>query len=301
MIKTLSPFHPWFITGFTDAEGCFYINITKNNKYKTVWYVEICFQIGLNNKDRAILEQIKNYFGVGNIYILNENSVLLIIKSPKELKVVIDHFDSYPLLTKKFEDYIFFKHAFDIVKNKNHLTEEGLKQIVAIKASLNWGLSETLREAFPDITPAIRPVSTSRIMLDPYWLVGFTTGEGCFFVDIFTSKTYKAGYQVKLKFQLTQHKRDEQLMKSLIEYFDCGNLYKDRECLIFIVTKFSDISEKIIPFFNKHTVVGEKFLNFTDWCRVAEIIKSKGHLTEEGLDMVIKIKAGMNTGRERAV
>ncbi len=67
-------------------------------------------------------------------------------------------------------------------------------------------------------------------MLDPYWLVGFTTGEGCFFVDIFPSKTYKAGYQVKLKFQLTQHKRDEQLMKSLIEYFDCGNLYKDREC-----------------------------------------------------------------------
>ena len=105
-----------------------------------------------------------------------------------------------------------------------------------------------------------------------------------------------------MKFQLTQHKRDEQLMKSLIEYFDCGNLYKDRECLTFIVTKFSDIYEKIIPFFNKHIVVGEKLLNFTDWCRVAEIVKSKGHLTEEGLDMVIKaIKAGMNTGRERAV
>jgi hypothetical protein len=57
-------------------------------------------------------------------------------------------------LTQKFKDYILFKQAFNLVKNKNHLSMEGLRHIVAIKASLNLGLSDNLKEAFPNITPA---------------------------------------------------------------------------------------------------------------------------------------------------
>lgn len=32
--------------------------------------------------------------------------------------------------------------------------------------------------------------------------------------------------------------------------------------------------------------------------KVAELMKNKGHLTQEGLAQIRKIKAGMNTGRE---
>lgn len=102
---------------------------------------------------------------------------------------------------------------------------------------------------------------------------------------------------VKLIFQLTQHTRDEQLMRSLIEYFDCGNLYKDREAFEYRVEKFSDIENKIIPFFSKNRIHGVKFLDYLDWCKAAEFIKNKAHLTEEGLDQIRKIKAGMNKGR----
>ena len=52
-----------------------------------------------------------------------------------------------------------------------------------------------------------------------------------------------------LVFQLTQHSRDEQLMKSLIEYLECGNVNRDRTSLKFEVTKLNDIQNKIIPFF----------------------------------------------------
>jgi hypothetical protein len=34
-----------------------------------------------------------------------------------------------------------------------------------------------------------------------------------------------------------------------------------------------------------------------DFKLAVEIVKQKGHLTVEGLDQLIKIKAGMNTGR----
>ena len=54
--------------------------------------------------------------------------------------------------------------------------------------------------------------------VEPYWLVGFTSGEGCFFINMIKSKS-KLNEQVQLVFQITQHTRDEILMKNLISYF----------------------------------------------------------------------------------
>jgi len=42
-----------------------------------------------------------------------------------------------PLLTQKAADFLLFKQAVKFVKNKSHLTTEGLNQIVNIKASMN--------------------------------------------------------------------------------------------------------------------------------------------------------------------
>ena len=42
-------------------------------------------------------------------------------------------------------------------RRDEHLTMEGLEKIVAIKASLNNGLSAELKAAFPEIIPVPRP------------------------------------------------------------------------------------------------------------------------------------------------
>jgi len=65
----------------------------------------------------------------------------------------------------------------------------------------------------------------------------------------------------------------------------------------FRVQKFSDIEQKILPFFSKHCIGGVKFLDYLDWCKAAGLIKNKDHLTEEGLNQLLVIKAGMNRGR----
>jgi hypothetical protein len=98
-------------------------------------------------------------------------------------------------------------------------------------------------------------------------------------------------------FQATQHYRDELLMKSLIEYFECGNIYKDRETVNFKITKFNDFTNKVIPFFEKFKILGVKALDFSNFCQAADIIKVKGHLTKDGLERIREIKAGMNRGR----
>ena len=89
------------------------------------------------------------------------------IQSIKELQVIIDHFDKYPLITQKLSDYILFKQAVELIKNKEHLTEEGLHKIVAIKASMNLGLSESLKADFPDVKPVPRPVVLNQKIKNP--------------------------------------------------------------------------------------------------------------------------------------
>jgi hypothetical protein len=114
---------------------------------------------------------------------------------------------------------------------------------------------------------------------------------------------YKAktnlGIAVKLVFQLTQHVRDEQLMRSFIDYFNCGTISKSRESFVYRVEKFSDIQNKILPFFNKYQIQGVKQQDYLDFCKAAEQMENKTHLTKEGLSLIKGIKTGMNKGRSR--
>jgi hypothetical protein len=85
----------------------------------------------------------------------------------KDLTVIINHFDRYPLLSQKLADYELFKKAFYIIQNKEHLTMEGLNKLVAIRSSLNLGLSEMLKTAFPAIIPVKRLLVSNSKISDP--------------------------------------------------------------------------------------------------------------------------------------
>jgi len=101
----------------------------------------------LNKKDRDILEDIKYSLGVGRIYI-SGTKVFYRVENFNELQVMVDHFEKYLLVTVKKMDYALFKECFNIIKDKKHLTDEGLLKIVQIKSSLNRGLPENLKKQF---------------------------------------------------------------------------------------------------------------------------------------------------------
>ena len=96
---------PWFLTGFTDGEGCFNITIYKDNRQKIGWAVKLWFKIGLNEKDISLLEQIQLKFNqplawifkpkiIENIYKQGLQSVQFRIWTIKDLALLINHFDN---------------------------------------------------------------------------------------------------------------------------------------------------------------------------------------------------------------
>jgi LAGLIDADG endonuclease len=143
--------NPWFVTGFADAEGCFGLYIYKNANYKTGWSAGLVFQISLHEKDKIILEQIQNYFGVGGLTSHGSTSLKYSVRSHKDLQTIIDHFDKFPLITNKLNDYKLFKLAYILFLKKEQLTLEGIKKLVSIKSSMNLGLSPELKTIFSNI------------------------------------------------------------------------------------------------------------------------------------------------------
>jgi len=292
--------NPYFITGFSDAESSFLIGSYKDDKRKTGWIVALEFTIVLHEKEEILLEAIRNFFsGVGIVKKVNNNLIRYQVRSINDLAIIIAHFDQYPLISQKWSDYQLFRQAFQIVNRKEHLSIEGLKKILSLKASMNkGGLSDKLKGALPNIIPVQRPLSELPTNISPYWLAGFITGEGCFFINIYKATT-KLGFAVTLVFQVTQHSRDIELMKRLISFFECGRyaLRSNKDYGDFLVTTFSDIYDKILPFFQKYEIKGAKADDFADFCKAAEIIKAKGHLTSDGLNKLLDLKEGMNKKR----
>ena len=291
---------PWFISGFTDAEGCFLILIRKSPKNKLGWQLEANFTINLHTRDLELLKLIQAYFeGVGRIGKERNNCCDFTIGSLDQiLTKVIPHFDKYPLKTQKYADYLLFKEVVMMMQRKEHLTIEGLQKIINIRASINKGLSPLLIEAFPNTAATSRPsLPLDKTKLHPQWVAGFTSGDGCFKVSIRESKLCKAGGRVVLVFLLTQHNRDEFLLNSMVNFFGCGQTFKYKDYVEFRCQSFKKNYENILPFFYKYPILGVKAQDFRDWTKVAEMIQTKVHLTKEGLDQIRQIRVGMNKGR----
>jgi hypothetical protein len=295
----INPISPWFISGYSDAEGCFNVSLQKNPNGK--FYVRPSFKIKVHSRDNLLLMRIKDYFGgIGNIYISTKDSTF-VVRSLDDILKIISHFDNYPLITQKKSDFILFKQIIHKVYEGDHLSAKGLQEIVNLRASMNLGLSDFLNTIFPNTVPVARPLIENITIPHPEWMAGFVTGEGCFLVEMAKQGKGKL-YWVSLSFKVSQHLRDELLLRSFISFFGCGlfNYHSGNSKSgsgVFIVRKFEDILNKILPFFKNHTIKGIKGKDFEDWCRVAELIRSKVHLTEEGVEKIREIKSGMNTLR----
>ena len=114
-----------WLSGFTDAEGCFTSSAYLNKRYKhivTVRYVisqkdDVEFSKYLANLIDGYVTHIKSYNGY--------NTVVNFSK----LNRILSYLRDYPLKTKKHLSYLRWLKVYDLVKDKKHLTESGIETI----------------------------------------------------------------------------------------------------------------------------------------------------------------------------
>jgi LAGLIDADG endonuclease len=91
-------------------------------------------------RELGLLMELQEFFGCGTIvkYKTKAMATFTVGNLQDLIKYIIPHFENYGLLlTQKAADFILFKQIIELMNCKVHLTEEGLKQIVNIRATLN--------------------------------------------------------------------------------------------------------------------------------------------------------------------
>lgn len=92
------------------------------------------------------------------------------------------------------------------------------------------------------------------------------------------------------RFNLTQHTRDEAIIRAIQEMFGCGSYHLNRESLNYNVSGFRDNHEIIAPFFQEYNVLGNKANQFYIWVKALSIMERKLHLTPQGLAELKELK-----------
>ena len=133
-MKKLNPF---YITGFTEGEGSFYVGILPR-KMNTGWEVRPSFSLSQNEKDKLLVSSLIDFFECGSVrYSKNDQTFKYEVRSLKELQnKIIPHFEKYPLQGRKQNDFIAFKKAVEIMSKNKHLKNEGLKEIIFLALSM---------------------------------------------------------------------------------------------------------------------------------------------------------------------
>jgi hypothetical protein len=118
-------------------------------------------------------------------------------------------------------------------------------------------------------------------MLTPDYIIGLVDGEGSFYVRL--NSDVRRRNKVELKFSLKLRHQDKEILEQLRQFFDCGNVYlqKDKrpnhtDCYRFEVNKKEDIFNKIIPFFDKnYPKIESRKRDFEIFKQIAQLSQSE--------------------------
>lgn len=143
---------PDYVVGLTDGEGSFtaYLRPPKKEHGSKSYRVECHYYIKLRDDDRMLLENVKKFFGVGQVVFQKENrpnhhhTYRFQVNNLEILwNLIILFFEAHKLQSKKIKDFELFKKIVQAIRTEKHHTKSGLRKIRQWKSRMHgYGLAE---------------------------------------------------------------------------------------------------------------------------------------------------------------
>ena len=131
---------PDWVVGFVDGEGCFFVGINRQPSMTVGWQVLPEFRVVQHERDVSVLEQLREFFGCGQITTNHGDRKELRIRGLKQLsEQVVPFFEANPLRTVKRSNFERFAEVIRLMNRGDHLTMEGLDRIRRLAAGMNRG------------------------------------------------------------------------------------------------------------------------------------------------------------------
>ena len=134
-----------YVVGLTDGEGCFHVNAWKSSAYKAGYGIQLHFHLKMQEKDKPLLEKIRNTLDCGAVYFQKEQRTnhcqcyRYTVSSQKDIfERLIPFFKRYPLQSvSKNKSFQIFCQIADLVKSGQHLKGSGIERIKTLKLQMN--------------------------------------------------------------------------------------------------------------------------------------------------------------------
>lgn len=138
-VGDVSPEIGHYLAGFTDGEGSFNVSFRPRADYAMPWKVSLCFNI--SQRDPVILALFKRHLECGTmrqrrdgVWYYEVNNLNAITEN------VIPFFRRFGFLSaKKKRDFAKFVQLAELLSRRQHLTNAGIEQVLAIRREMNDG------------------------------------------------------------------------------------------------------------------------------------------------------------------
>jgi hypothetical protein len=301
-------FSPGWISGFTQADGTFLVSFEKINR-GIFLRPRVVFSLTQSSIELPMFRELQNYLMIGNIQ-LNKDNVLFTVSSLDDiLNVIIPLFDKHPVRAGKLKSYLIFKQVALMLKDKKHLTIEGLLQILFLSYFSNETTTKRSEESLSKILtylesklgelPKVDNIIVPTIgELPPFsldFVIGLIEFDGSFNVSFKTSRR-----RVVVNFTVVQDSSCFSLLNDLVSFFSCGKVYSlSSAASRYQVESLDSIVNNVIPLFKGVTFNTIKQTNYIIVVKVCEIIKRKGYKADDDFKAIIDLAYDMNCSGKR--
>lgn len=133
-----------WLSGFTDAEGCFNVSVTANSRYALGFVVR--FRFILDQKSQLTLDWVYSLFNCGKVTLRTDTEGVYryTVTGFSNMSIIRPYFVQFPLQTKKAQSLAQWCKIHDMVLNKEHLTPEGLAEVRRLSKLININNSQTI-------------------------------------------------------------------------------------------------------------------------------------------------------------
>ncbi|MBI5079225.1 LAGLIDADG family homing endonuclease [Candidatus Wolfebacteria bacterium] len=137
------------------------------------------------------------------------------------------------------------------------------------------------------------PVSLRDI---PEYISGYVDGEGCFTVTFNKRSKAKLGWELRPSFSVSQNEDRRQVLDIIQNYFGCGYIRRDYadKTVKFEIRDHNDLIQKIIPHFEKFSLLSKKQKDYELFTEICKIIDRQNHLNKDGFVQIINLAYQMN-------
>lgn len=162
-LDSIPPRIGYYLAGFVDGEGSFIVSVRRRQEHVSGWQVDLTFNV--SQKERHILAYFKRYLGCGRFQQRPDGIFYFVVSNQRSIQErVIPFFERFSFLSqRKQSNFAIFKKIASKVAAREHLTSDGLDQIMHLRERLNEGRGRTRKYSLHDYQQSAKGESSETI------------------------------------------------------------------------------------------------------------------------------------------